>query len=41
MIDIRDRLTYANVLAALEVDAGWMVQRLPHAQRYVEASRLH
>lgn len=31
----------ADVLAALEVDAGWMVQRLPHSQRYVEASRLH
>lgn len=31
----------ADVLAALEVDAGWMVERLPQAQRYLEASRLH
>lgn len=31
----------ADVLAALDVDAGWMVARLPQAQRYVEASRLH
>ena len=31
----------ADVLAALEVDVAWMVQRLPQAQRYVEASRLH
>ena len=31
----------ADVLAALEVDAGWMVERLPQAQRYLDASRLH
>lgn len=31
----------ADVLAALNVDAGWMVARLPQAQRYVDASRLH
>jgi HD-like signal output (HDOD) protein len=31
----------AEVLAALEVDTDWMRQRLPQAQRYVEASRLH
>lgn len=31
----------ADVLAALDVDAGWMVERLPQAQRYVDASRLH
>ena len=30
-----------DVLAALEVDAEWMRHRLPQAQRYVEASRLH
>lgn len=30
-----------DVMAALEVDAGWMVARLPQAQRYLEASRLH
>lgn len=30
-----------DVLAALDVDADWMRQRLPQAQRYVEASRLH
>lgn len=29
------------VLAALDVDAHWVTQRLPQAQRYVEASRLH
>ncbi len=31
----------ADVLAALDVDAAWMRARLPQAQRYVEASRLH
>ncbi|MFP8777727.1 HDOD domain-containing protein [Hydrogenophaga sp. RWCD_12] len=31
----------ADVLEALEVDADWMRNRLPQAQRYVEASRLH
>lgn len=31
----------ADVLDALDVDAAWMLQRLPQAQRYVEASRLH
>ena len=31
----------ADVLAALEVDAAWMHNRLPQAQRYVQASRLH
>lgn len=31
----------ADVLDALDVDAAWMVQRLPQAQRYVDASRLH
>lgn len=31
----------ADVLAALDVDAAWMVERLPQAQRYVDASRLH
>jgi HD-like signal output (HDOD) protein len=31
----------ADVLDALDLDAAWMVQRLPQAQRYVEASRLH
>ena len=31
----------ADVLRALEVDADWMRARLPQAQRYVEASRLH
>jgi HD-like signal output (HDOD) protein len=31
----------ANVLAALEVDAAWMHSRLPQAQRFVQASRLH
>lgn len=31
----------ADVLAALKVDAGWMVERLPQAQRYLDASRLH
>lgn len=31
----------ADVLAALEVDPDWVRQRLPQAQRYVEASRLH
>ena len=31
----------ADVLSALDLDAAWMVQRLPQAQRYVEASRLH
>lgn len=30
-----------DVLDALDVDAAWMVQRLPQAQRYVDASRLH
>lgn len=30
-----------DVLAALDVDADWMRNRLPQAQRYVEASRLH
>jgi HD-like signal output (HDOD) protein len=31
----------ADVLAALEVDAAWMHSRLPQAQRFVQASRLH
>lgn len=31
----------ADVLDALEVDADWMRARLPQAQRYVEATRLH
>ena len=31
----------ADVLTALDVDADWMRNRLPQAQRYVEASRLH
>jgi HD-like signal output (HDOD) protein len=31
----------ADVLAALDVDAAWMRARLPQAQRYLEASRLH
>ncbi len=31
----------ADVLEALDVDADWMRHRLPQAQRYVEASRLH
>lgn len=30
-----------EVLAALEVDAAWMHSRLPQAQRFVQASRLH
>lgn len=31
----------SDLLAALEVDADWMRERLPQAQRYVDASRLH
>ena len=31
----------SDVLAALEVDPDWMRERLPQAQHYVEASRLH
>lgn len=31
----------ADVLDALDVDAAWMLQHLPQAQRYVDASRLH
>lgn len=31
----------SDVLAALDVDADWMRSRLPQAQRYMDASRLH